>query len=124
MARSQGWEDELAGSLVGIAVIVVAVTAIIGVWLAVRAVNCILSAFTAEPRSRLLWGLLGATVILAALLLATQLALFGALALATLLGLLLVSRAVVLSHRAAFAEPQTAKGFLDDVVHDWWPEAA
>lgn len=124
MARSQGWEDEMAGSLIGLAALVVIVLAVVGIWLTVRATNCVISAFAAEPRSRILWGLLGVVLGFGLLLLATGLPLFGALATLALLALLIVSRAVVLSHRAAFAEPQTARGFLDDVTHSWWPEAA
>lgn len=125
MASSRdSFGDAAAGSLVGLAALIVVAVLVFAVWLMVRIVNCVIQAFTLRPRSRMLRGCLAAFVLFLVLAALTQWPVFGAFAWLAFVALAVASQAVVLTHRPTFAEPQSTREFLDDVVKDWWPQAA
>lgn len=124
MARSSDGLDDAMGSLAGLVIIVTVVAIVISAWLAVRAANSIISAFSLTPRSRMLWGGLASGLVLLLLGLATGLPLFFVLAGLAFVFLLITAQAVVLTHQPVFEEPRDARQFMDEVLTDWWPQAA
>ena len=76
--------------------------------------------FALRPRSRILWGLVALLALFTVLALAAHAAFWGAAFVAALL-LLACARAIVVSSEPVFRDPARHE-FLNDVMHDWWPE--
>lgn len=124
MAGSRGTFDDAADSLAGFVIIMTLVALVLFAWVMVRAAHSIFNAFALTPRSRLLWILLAAVAVFVALAFITGAPAFLFLAGLAFAILAISSQAVVLSHQAAFDEPRSSRQFMDEVLTDWWPEAA
>lgn len=121
MARSQS-DNDFAGTIVAIGIIAAIVVTVVAIWFLVRAMNTTSNAFALRPRSRLLWGLVLAAMVTAALAAATQAPALWAAA-AVMAGVLVVcARAVVESSQPLMRDP-AGHEFLEEVKHEWWPAA-
>jgi hypothetical protein len=108
MNRRSSWEDGLAQSLVGLAILLLIIAIIVAAWLAVRAANQIARGFAADSRSRWLWvGLLVFVLLILGAAMAASVVLLAAAG-AALVALVVTARAVELSH-AEIPEPAFAR---------------
>jgi hypothetical protein len=121
-----GFEGAAAGALIGIFVVVVVVVLIVGFWLAVRIINCLIRAFLISPRSKALWLTTGGVV--ASLVLARVTGGIGAFyisAAVSFLALLISAKAIQLSNDPLYQAEPSREHFVDELLHkNWWPQAA
>jgi hypothetical protein len=121
MNRRSSWEDGLAQSLVGLAILLLIIAIIVGAWLAVRAANQIARGFAADGRSRWLWvGLLVFVLLLLGAVIAASVVLLIAAG-AALVVLVVTARAVELGHADRFQSPPSLENIRHDMLHEWWP---
>ena len=125
MRSSGSWEDELAGSLVGLAILFLIIALVILIWASVQIVNTLINGFAHAPRSKTLWLTLGAGVGFAVLALLTGAAwLFVGSAISFLVPLV-CAKAIELTHTPLFEREPSREELLGQVVHvdEWWQAA-
>jgi hypothetical protein len=117
-----GFEGAAAGAIIGIFVVVVVVVLIVGFWLAIRIINCLIRAFLISPRSKALWLTTGGVV--ASLVLARVtggIAAFYISAAVSFLALLICAKAVELSNDPLYQPEPSRENFMNELFHNWWP---
>jgi hypothetical protein len=121
---SSRWESALAGTILGLMLVVALVVLLIAAWCLVRATNLVLRVLVRHPKSRALWLALALFFAFVALAAVELTPIFFGLAFAAGLVLVLVARGVDLYYSELFEEPPSLTGLTHDVLHEWWKEAA
>lgn len=123
----QRWDEELAGSFVGLALLLAIVTMLITIWLAVKAVELLVRVGVSHPDNRALQvagGIAGGAIVLAALL-GERFPVLVALAGLSLLALLATAKAVELYYDERLQPEVSREYVLDQVLHQpWWSAEA
>lgn len=125
MRRS--WDEELAGSFVGLAILLAIVATAIVVWLVVKAVALVVRVVVAHPDNRALrvaGGVFVGTILLAGLLGEHAPVLIG-LVVISAIALVLTAKAVELYYDERLQPEVTREYVLDQVLHQpWWSSEA
>lgn len=125
MRSSGSWDDELAGSLIGLFILFSIVALVILIWASVRIINTLINGFAHAPRSKVLWLSLAAAVAFAVLALVTGAAWSLVGSAVSFIVLLVCARAVELTHAPLFEREPSREELMGQVVHvdEWWQAA-
>ncbi len=119
---SSGWEDGLAGSFVGLFILLAIVALIALIWLSVRVLNCVVNGFALAPRSKALWLSLAASLVFLLVALVTGAGWLLVVAALSFLSLLICAKAIALTHKPLFLREPSREELLSGVIHvdQWW----